>query len=58
MLKINPWRGLQSYTDPEKTVDTYSFCGRESAVNSIFALIDNNLVVTMYGKTGIGKRLY
>lgn len=55
MLKINPWRGLQSYTDPEKTVDTYSFCGRESAVNSIFALIDNNLVVTMYGKTGIGK---
>lgn len=51
----NPWRGLLSYNDPEKSQKKYKFCGRESAVSSIFAMVDNNLLVTLYGKTGIGK---
>lgn len=51
----NPWRGLLSYKDPEKSQKQYKFCGRESAVSSIFAMVDNNLLVTLYGKTGIGK---
>ena len=51
----NPWLGLLSYQDPSKTSDAYLFCGRDSATNSLFAMIDNNLLVTLYGKTGIGK---
>ncbi len=51
----NPWLGLLSYQDPNKTSAQYKFCGRENAISSLFAMIDNNLLVTMYGKTGIGK---
>lgn len=51
----NPWLGLLSYQDPNKTNSQYKFCGRENAISSLFAMIDNNLLVTMYGKTGIGK---
>lgn len=51
----NPWLGLLSYEDPQKTNKTYAFCGRDAAISSLFAMIDNNLLVTLYGKTGIGK---
>ena len=51
----NPWLGLLSYQDPNKTNSQYKFCGRENAISSLFAMIDNNLLVTMYGKTGIDK---
>ena len=51
----NPWLGLLSYQDPQKTDDHHVFCGRDAAVSSLFAMIDNNLLVTLYGKTGIGK---
>ncbi len=51
----NPWLGLLSYGDPVKSNDTHIFCGRDAAIGSLFAMIDNNLLVTLYGKTGIGK---
>lgn len=51
----NPWLGLLSYEDPQKTNERYAFCGRDAAISSLFAMIDNNLLVTLYGKTGIGK---
>lgn len=51
----NPWMGLLSYQDPDKNKSDYRFCGREMAISSLFAMIDNNILVTMYGKTGIGK---
>lgn len=51
----NPWLGLLSYQDPSKTTDNYQFSGRDEAISTLFAMIDNNLLVTMYGKTGIGK---
>lgn len=49
----NPWRGLASYT--EEGSNDYQFCGRENAINELYTLTDNNLFVTLYGKTGIGK---
>ena len=51
----NPWLGLLSYEDPQKAKKQYTFCGRDAAISSLFAMIDNNLLVTLYGKTGIGK---
>lgn len=51
----NPWLGLLSYQDPQKNNDDHIFCGRDAAISSLFAMIDNNLLVTLYGKTGIGK---
>lgn len=52
----NPWVGLLSYQDPYKSKGKeYVFCGRDSAVSSIFSMVDNSILVTIYGKTGIGK---
>lgn len=52
----NPWLGLLSYQDPYKTEGKeFVFCGRDSAVSSIFSMVDNSILVTIYGKTGIGK---
>ena len=51
----NPWLGLLSYEDPLKSERHYSFCGRDAAISSLFAMVDNNLLITLYGKTGIGK---
>lgn len=51
----NPWLGLLSYQDPLKSSREYVFCGRDNAIGSIFAMVNNNLLVTLYGKTGIGK---
>ena len=51
----NPWLGLLSYEDPQKTKQDNIFCGRDAAISSLFAMVDNNLLVTLYGKTGIGK---
>lgn len=53
-MKTNPWLGLSSY-DEEKIGAGYKFCGRSLATNELFSLVDNNIFVTMYGKSGIGK---
>lgn len=60
MAKHNPWRGLASYRDPFKYESKgeeyrYKFCGRDSETRDIVKLIDNNLFVTLYGRTGVGK---
>lgn len=47
----NPWLGLATYN----TDDADRFRGRDKATQDVFSLIDNNLVVTLYGKSGIGK---
>ena len=53
-MKRNPWIGLASY-DEKKIADGYAFCGRSTATHELFSQVDNNLFVTMYGKSGIGK---
>ena len=54
-MHSNPWLGLLSYEDPAKTKADYAFCGRDVAINSLFAMVDNNILVSLYGKTGVGK---
>lgn len=54
-MKDNPWRGLSPYTEPKAGEKTFVFCGRSKATRELTSLIHNNLFVTLYGKTGIGK---
>ena len=51
----NPWRGLASYEEPQGTSDDYLFCGRDEETMDVVRLIDNNLFITLYGSSGIGK---
>lgn len=51
----NPWKGLQPYDDNASDLACHPFCGREAAIHEIFALIDDNIATTLYGKSGIGK---
>lgn len=47
---------MAAYREPKATDEhTYLFCGRQSATGELAALIENNLCVTLYGRTGIGK---
>ncbi len=49
----NPWKGLACYQ--ESDAETYKFCGRDHAISDLSTLIQENLFVTLYGRTGIGK---
>lgn len=51
----NPWAGLSSYEDPAKSKQLLLFCGRDSDTIDVTRLIDDNFIVTLYGKSGIGK---
>lgn len=53
--KHNPWAGLSSYPDPQAGGDQLLFCGRENESYDVARLIDNNVFVTLYGKSGTGK---
>lgn len=54
--KRNPWRGLVSYEDPANNdKQKYDFCGRDEETTQLVKLIDNNIFVTLYGRTGSGK---
>lgn len=55
MIPHNPWRGLASYKDPLKSKYQYYFCGRDTEIIELGNLIRNNLFVTLYGRTGVGK---
>jgi len=55
MIIKNPWRGLASYEEPQGTSDDYLFCGRDEETMDMVRLIDNNLFITLYGSSGIGK---
>lgn len=54
-IKLNPWPGLSSYKDPNNCRVKLKFCGRDSDAYDVWRLIDDNLFVTLYGKSGIGK---
>ncbi len=47
----NPWKGLLTYT----INDSCKFCGRDIETEQLTSLIEYNQVVTLYGKSGIGK---
>lgn len=49
----NPWLGLSSYT--EESIKEYQFNGRSTAIAALTTLIRQNLFVTLYGRSGIGK---
>lgn len=51
----NPWAGLSSYQDPESADVQLKFCGRDNESFDVAQLIDDNIFVTLYGKSGIGK---
>lgn len=51
----NPWAGLSSYEDPATSQQHLKFCGRADSTYDLSQLIDNNFLVTLYGKSGIGK---
>ncbi|MBE6311479.1 MAG: hypothetical protein E7080_10590 [Bacteroidales bacterium] len=53
-MKQNPWLGLATY-DETLISKGYKFCGRERAINELYSIIDNNIITTLYGKSGIGK---
>ncbi len=51
----NPWIGLASYEEPKNDGNDYLFCGRDEETLDLVRLIDNNLFITLYGSSGIGK---
>ncbi len=51
----NPWRGLSSYEYPAVSKQEYLFCGRDRESEELFREIDHNPVVTLYGRSGLGK---
>lgn len=52
----NPWKGLAAYEEPQDNSEKqYLFCGRDEATRELTYLIENQLCVTLYGRTGIGK---
>lgn len=51
----NPWAGLASYEDPAKSKLKLKFCGRDNDIYDVARMIDDNLLLILYGKSGIGK---
>lgn len=54
-IQMNPWAGLSSYQDPETADVKLKFCGRDDESFDVAQLIDDNVFVTLYGKSGTGK---
>lgn len=55
MTTKNPWLGLASYEEPKNDGEDYLFCGRDGETLDVVRLVENNLFVTLYGSSGIGK---
>lgn len=51
----NPWAGLSAYQDPDNCAEPLKFCGRNNDSYDVTQLIEDNLLVTLYGKSGTGK---
>lgn len=51
----NPWAGLSAYQDPETCSTPLKFCGRNNDSYDVAELIDDNILITLYGKSGVGK---
>ncbi len=47
----NPWKALSSYEINDECI----FCGRNTAIKELSSLIEYNQIVTIYGKSGMGK---
>lgn len=52
---INPWPGLAAYSDPYTNWSSCMFCGRDKESFEMTRMIDDNILVTLYGKSGNGK---
>ena len=55
MPTYNPWAGLASYEDPATAQHPLQFCGRDDESYDVAKLIGAHIVVTLYGKSGVGK---
>lgn len=55
MRTENPWAGLASYQDPAVAERKMLFCGRDNESMDLTELIEDNIFVTLYGKSGTGK---
>ena len=55
MPTYNPWAGLASYEDPATAQHPLLFCGRDDESYDVTKLINAHIVVTLYGKSGVGK---
>lgn len=51
----NPWPGLAAYSDPYVSADPCMFCGRDKESFEVTRMIDDNILVTLYGRSGNGK---
>lgn len=51
----NLWKGLVSYTEEDVIEGRYIFSGRRDITLALLSMVKNNLLVTLYGKSGIGK---
>lgn len=51
----NLWKGLVSYTEDDVIEGRYIFSGRHDITLALLSMVKNNLLVTLYGKSGIGK---
>lgn len=56
----NPWKGWTSYEESDLILDKdgeprYKFVGREKEIDSLYTLICNSPLTTIYGRSGIGK---
>ena len=49
--KDNPWKGLVPYQDGDKCL----FCGRERETEELSEIVRQNTIVTLYGRSGVGK---
>lgn len=52
--RSNPWIGWHQYTE-EALSQGVRFVGRSKESAELYSIIENNLLTTVYGKSGIGK---
>ena len=50
-MNDNPWKALMPYELEDKNI----FFGRDKEIAELTSLIEYNQVVTLYGKSGVGK---
>ena len=55
IIDNNPWAGLHSYEDPDKSDKKLVFKGRDREIADFQHLIESCQVITLYGRSGIGK---
>lgn len=52
----NPWLGLATYEEESVCGSSpYIFCGRDKDIDGVYSYVENNILITLYGKSGVGK---